>query len=123
HARRRFELRASRLQREEARKQAERQARSQRAPASTSTRAPGDDPIQAAIARVQAQKAAAADAALKKAKIAAAMSRAQLNKARCAFGDTPNAAQQLQLAALVQAQQQAQDELASLQAVRDDDRA
>ncbi|MBV6289028.1 RnfABCDGE type electron transport complex subunit B [Pseudomonas sp. MAFF 301350] len=123
HARRRFELRASRLQREEARKQAERLARSQRPVPSTSIPSPPDDPIKAAIARVQAQKAAAADSALKKAKIAAAMSRAQLNKARSAFGDTPNAVQQAQLADLLQAQQQAQAELESLQAMSDDGRA
>ena len=122
-ARRRFELRASRLQREETRKQAERLARGQRHLPATPAPAPGDDPVKAAIARVQAQKAAAADAALKKAKIAAAMSRAQLNKARSAFGDTPTATQQAQLAELLHTQQRAQAELESLQAASDDGRA
>lgn len=123
HARRRFEQRANRLQREEARKQAERIARSQRPTPSVTAATHTDDPIKAAIARVQAQKAAAADAALKKAKIAAAMSRAQLNKARSAFGDTPNAAQQAQLLQLQHEQQQAQAHLASLQALADAARA
>jgi len=116
HARRRFELRNSRLQREEARKQAERAARSQRsAISSTDQVVASDDPIKAAIERVKAQKAAAADAALKKAKITAAMSRAQLNKARNAFGDAPNDAQRAQLAELEQEAEQAQAHLQALQ--------
>lgn len=62
HARQRFERRNARLQREEQHKQAERAARAQRAtqPSETSL-----DPVQAAIERVRAQKAAA-DAAVKK---------------------------------------------------------
>ncbi|WP_411269349.1 RnfABCDGE type electron transport complex subunit B [Pseudomonas sp. 2] len=123
HARHRFEQRAQRLQREEARKQAERIARSQRPAPNAAAAVPADDPIKAAIARVQAQKAAAADAALKKAKIAAAMSRAQLTKARTAFGDSPSPAQQAQLADLQQAQQQTQAHLESLLAVSDAARA
>lgn len=121
HARRRFELRNSRLEREEARKQAERAARSQRTatPDAASAGAATDDPIKAAIERVKAQKAAAADAALKQAKIAAAMSRAQLSKARTAFGATPNDAQQAQLAELEQAAEQAQARLHSLQPATD----
>ncbi len=117
HARRRFELRNSRLQREEARKQAERAARSQRSAASNTPEhaVTSDDPIKAAIERVKAQKAAAADAALKKAKIAAAMSRAQLNKARSAFGESPNEAQLAQLAELEQEAEQAQAQLLALQ--------
>lgn len=116
-ARRRFELRNSRLQREEARKQAERAARSQRAASSNSVdqTIASDDPIKAAIERVKAQKAAAADAALKKAKIAAAMSRAQLQKARSAFGEAPNDAQRAQLAELEQEAEQAQAQLLALQ--------
>lgn len=117
HARRRFELRNSRLQREEVRKQTERAARSQRSAASNTPEhaVTSDDPIKAAIERVKAQKAAAADAALKKAKIAAAMSRAQLNKARSAFGTTPNATQLAQLAELEQEAEQAQAQLLALQ--------
>ncbi|MDD1015795.1 electron transport complex subunit RsxB [Pseudomonas sp. TNT2022 ID1025] len=116
-ARRRFEQRNLRLQRDEARKQAERLARSQRAapPSATPESAVVDDPIKAAIERVKAQKVAAADSALKQAKIAAAMSRAQLNKARTAFGDTPDPAQQAQLAELENAAQQAQARLQTLQ--------
>src|SRR5207253_1065467 len=74
HARHRFEQRNARLRREEEQKLAERHARAQQH-SEVSV-----DPVQAAIDRVQAQKAAAADAALKKAKIELAMSRAQLNK-------------------------------------------
>ncbi len=119
HARRRFELRNSRLQREEARKQAERAARSQRTASTSNSKdqaVANDDPIKAAIERVKAQKTAAADAALKKAKIAAAMSRAQLNKARSAFGETPNNAQRAQLAELEREADQAQGHLQALQA-------
>lgn len=116
HARRRFELRNSRLQREEAHKQAERAARSQRTASNGTDQAvASDDPIKAAIERVKAQKAAAADAALKKAKITAAMSRAQLNKARSAFGEAPNDAQRAQLAELEREAEQAQTHLQALQ--------
>lgn len=121
HARRRFEQRNNRLQREEARKQAERLARSQRAanPTAATPSAAVDDPIKAAIERVKAQKAAAADAALKQAKIAAAMSRAQLSKARAAFGDTPSETQQAQLAELEREAQQTQTHLQTLQPAAD----
>ncbi|MBM3107634.1 electron transport complex subunit RsxB [Pseudomonas sp. V1] len=116
HARRRFELRNSRLQNEEERKQAERAARTR--PATTSTSAAQStvnvDPIKAAIERVKAQKAAAADAALKKAKIAAAMSRAQLNKARSAFGEEPSDVQLAQLTELELEAEQAQATLMAL---------
>ncbi len=80
HARHRHEQRNARLQREEARRQAERMARSQRAASNPTASGDASDPIKAAIERVKAQKAAHNDAALKQAKIAAAMSRAQLNK-------------------------------------------
>lgn len=121
HARRRFELRNSRLQREEARKQAERTARSQRSAQTGSSDQPTatDDPIKAAIERVKAQKAAAADTALKQAKIAAAMSRAQLSKARAAFGASPSEAQQAQLAELEREAEQAQARLQALQPATD----
>ncbi|MBH3430483.1 electron transport complex subunit RsxB [Pseudomonas alkylphenolica] len=119
-ARRRFELRNSRLQREEARKQAERANRIQRPPAASNQTVVSDDPIKAAIERVKAQKAAAADAALKKAKIAAAMSRAQLSKARTAFGEAPNDAQRAQLAELELEAQTAQAHLQALQPVSAD---
>lgn len=117
HARRRHEQRNARLQRDEARRQAERLARNPRPAAPTagnSDAAP--DPIKAAIERVKAQKAASSDAALKQAKIAAAMSRAQLSKARSAFGNSPSEAQLDQLRTLEEAAEQAQRHLDALQA-------
>ncbi len=117
HSRYRYEQRNARLQRDEARKQAERLARSQRPAANATTETAIDDPIKAAIERVKAQKIAAADAALKQAKIAAAMSRAQLNKARTAFGETPSDAQHAQLLELERESHAAQAHLESLQAV------
>jgi electron transport complex protein RnfB len=60
------------------------------------------DPVQAALERVRAQKAANADAALKKAKVDLAMSRAQLNKSLKAFGHPPTFEQQSQLIVLQQ---------------------
>ncbi|SDB66528.1 electron transport complex protein RnfB [Pseudomonas sp. NFACC23-1] len=101
HARRRFEQRNARLRREEEQRQAERLARTQRAAqAQAQTQAPALDPVQAALERVRAQKAATADAALKKAKIDLAMSRAQLNKSLKAFGHPPTFEQQSQLIVL-----------------------
>lgn len=87
-ARRRFEQRNARLQREEAHKLAERLARAKRpAPAETSQ----EDTQQAAK-----------DAAIKKAKISVAMSRAQLHKSLKAFGHPPTFEQQCQLVVLQQ---------------------
>ncbi|MPQ70376.1 electron transport complex subunit RsxB [Pseudomonas sp. MWU12-2323] len=113
-ARRRFENRNARLHAEEQRKQAERLARTQRAaqPEPVAT-----NPVQDAIARIKAQKAEAADAALKKAKITLAMSRAQLNKSLKAFGHPPIAEQAAQLVLL-----QEQFEAAE-QALRDAEKA
>jgi len=112
HARRRFEQRNARLQREEQQKLAERQARAQRAaqPAETAL-----DPVQAALERVRAQKAANADAALKKAKIDVAMSRAQLHKSLIAFGHPPTFEQQSQLVILQQQFEAAEQALAQLE--------
>ncbi len=98
-ARRRFESRNARLRAEEQRKQAERLARTQRAGQPEPV---ASNPLQDAIARVKAQKAAAADATLKKAKIDLAMSRAQLNKSLKAFGHPPIAEQAAQLVLLQQ---------------------
>ncbi|SFL21470.1 electron transport complex subunit RsxB [Pseudomonas sp. NFACC46-3] len=101
HARRRFEQRNARLRREEEQRQAERLARTKRAAqAQAQTQDPALDPVQAALERVRAQKAATADAALKKAKIDLAMSRAQLNKSLKAFGHPPTFEQQSQLIVL-----------------------
>ncbi len=95
------ERRNARLHREEEQKLAERQARANRAALQQSD-APALDPIQAALERVRAQKAASADAALKKAKVDLAMSRAQLNKSLKAFGHPPTFEQQSQLIILQQ---------------------
>lgn len=114
HARHRHEQRNARLRREEARRQAQQLARQRGAAVSTPDSAALQDPIKAAIERVKAQKAANADATLKQAKIAAAMSRAQLSKARSAFGATPNDAQRAQLHALEAAAEQAQQRLDAL---------
>lgn len=179
--RERFEFRNARLAREEARRQAEREARAARAAqAQQNTAAAPQDAVQAAIERVKAQKAATPslsdqqkrlkieaamaqvalkkaeaqlevygtsdlqaqvaelraandkaqaalqaamaappaqvdEAALKQAKIAAAMSRAQLSKAEKAFGDSPTAEQQAQLAELRAAVEQAQQRLDAAQ--------
>ncbi|MGD8220700.1 electron transport complex subunit RsxB [Pseudomonas thivervalensis] len=99
HARHRFEQRNARLRREEEQRQAERLARTQRA-AQAKEQAQPLDPVQAALERVRAQKAATADAALKKAKVDLAMSRAQLNKSLKAFGHPPTFEQQSQLIVL-----------------------
>jgi len=114
HARQRFEQRNARLRREEEQKQAERLARVQRATQHSDAPA---NPVQAAIERVRAQKAAAADAALKKAKIDLAMSRAQLNKSLKAFGHPPTFEQQSQLILLQRQFEAAELALAHLESV------
>jgi len=112
HARQRFEQRNARLQREEQHKLAERQARAQKTVHPTEVTL---DPVQAALERVRAQKAASADAALKKAKIDLAMSRAQLNKSLKAFGHPPTFEQQSQLIVLQQQFEAAEQTLAQLE--------
>ena len=112
HARQRFERRNARLQREEQHKQAEREARAKRAAQSEVTTL---DPVQAALERVRAQKSAGADAALKKAKIDVAMSRAQLHKSLKAFGHPPTFEQQSQLIVLQQQFEVAEQALAKLE--------
>ncbi|EJM66674.1 electron transport complex, RnfABCDGE type, B subunit [Pseudomonas sp. GM50] len=112
HARRRFEQRNARLHREEEQKLAERQARAQRAVQPSEVTL---DPVQAALERVRAQKAANADAALKKAKVDLAMSRAQLNKSLKAFGHPPTFEQQSQLIVLQQQFDAAEQALAQLE--------
>ena len=100
-ARRRYEQRNARLQREEAHKLAERLARAKRS---------------APIAPVLADSAAAArDAAVKKAKITVAMSRAQLLKSLKAFGHPPTFEQQSQLIALQHQFEAAEQALAALE--------
>jgi len=113
HARRRFEQRNARLHREEEQKIAERQARAHRAVQQPEVATL--DPVQAALERVRAQKAANADAALKKAKIDVAMSRAQLNKSLKAFGHPPTFEQQSQLIVLQEQFDAAEQVLAQLE--------
>ena len=108
HARRRFEQRNARLRRDEERKQT-------RAKGPAITAETPDNPIHAAIERVRAQKAVAADAALKKAKIDLAMSRAQLHKTLKAFGHPPTFEQQTQLRLLAQQFEAAELALAHIQ--------
>lgn len=116
HARRRFEQRNARLRREEEQRQAERLARTQRAAqAQAQTQDPALDPVQAALERVRAQKAATADAALKKAKVDLAMSRAQLNKSLKAFGHPPTFEQQSQLIVLQRQFEAAEQALSQLE--------
>ncbi|MEZ1315512.1 electron transport complex subunit RsxB [Pseudomonas fluorescens] len=113
HARQRFERRNARLQREEAQRLAERQARAQRV--TQQAEAPALDPVQAALERVRAQKAAKADADLKKAKIDLAMSRTQLNRSLKAFGHPPTFEQQSQLIILQQQFEAAEHALLQLE--------
>jgi len=112
HARQRFERRNQRLLREDQQKQAEREARAARAAQPQVSTA---DPVQAALERVRAQKAANADAALKKAKVDVAMSRAQLHKSLKAFGHPPTFEQQSQLIVLQQQFEAAEQALAKLE--------
>ncbi|MDH2078271.1 electron transport complex subunit RsxB [Pseudomonas atacamensis] len=112
HARQRFERRNQRLLREEQQKQAEREARAARAAQPQVSTA---DPVQAALERVRAQKAANADAALKKTKVDVAMSRAQLHKSLKAFGHPPTFEQQSQLIVLQQQFEAAEQALAKLE--------
>jgi electron transport complex protein RnfB len=116
HARRRFELRNERLRREEQQRQAERLARAQRAQHPPTTIAEPLNPVQAALERIRAQKAAANDQALKKAKITLAMSRAQLNKSLKAFGHPPTREQQAQLVLLQREFEAAEQALNALEA-------
>ncbi|QXI27479.1 electron transport complex subunit RsxB [Pseudomonas vanderleydeniana] len=111
-ARRRYDRHNARLQGEEQRRNAERQARAAR-PAQADT-AP-TDPVKAALERVKAQKALDSDAALKKARINVAMSRAQLNKSLKAFGHPPTAEQAAQLVVLQQQFEIAEQALAGLE--------
>jgi len=112
HARQRFVRRNQRLLREEQQKQAEREARAARAAQPQVSTA---DPVQAALERVRTQKAANADAALKKAKVDVAMSRAQLHKSLKAFGHPPTFEQQSQLIVLQQQFEAAEQALAKLE--------
>ncbi|TWI53510.1 electron transport complex protein RnfB [Pseudomonas duriflava] len=94
----RYEARAARLSRDEQRKQAEREARLARVKIETTHTAPLD-PVQAAIARVKAQKSAVehSSADLKRLKINASMTQVALQKAekQLALHATEELAQQV----------------------------
>lgn len=104
-ARRRFEQRKARLQREEERKQLEQTQRS----------AQLSPPAKLATEQSNEQ-ANTDDAALKKAKVSLAMSRAQLHKSLKAFGHPPTRPQQAQLVALQHQLEIAESALAALEA-------
>ncbi|WP_411380957.1 electron transport complex subunit RsxB [Pseudomonas sp. MPB26] len=100
-ARRRFEQRNARLQREDAHKLAERLARAKRS-------------VPAAPMHLDAAQAAQ-EAAVKKAKVTVAMSRAQLHKSLKAFGHPPTFEQQSQLILLQRQFEAAEQALAALE--------
>ena len=97
-ARRRYEQRNARLQREEAQKIAERLARAKRS-----------------VPVLPVEVGTAQDATIKKAKITVAMSRAQLHKSLKAFGHPPTYEQQAQLIVLQQQYEAAEQALATLE--------
>ena len=99
-ARRRFEQRNARLQREEEHKLAERLARARRVVPEPPTQLDTHE--------------ATRDASIKKAKINVAMSRAQLHKSLKAFGHPPTFEQQSQLIVLQQQFEAAEQALAAL---------
>ncbi|KRP64382.1 electron transport complex subunit RsxB [Pseudomonas orientalis] len=100
-ARRRFEQRNARLQHEHACRLAERQARTKRI-----------EPV--AVAQADSHQAAQ-DAAIKRAKINVAMSRAQLHKSLKAFGHPPTFEQQSQLIVLQRQFEASEQALAALE--------
>ncbi|KPW33950.1 Iron-sulfur cluster-binding protein [Pseudomonas coronafaciens pv. atropurpurea] len=108
HARRRFDSRNARLRSEQQARLAERIARSQRME-SLREAAP-----RTAANTEQNQRPGAADEALKKARIALAMSRAQLNKSLKAFGHPPIAEQAAQLVTLQRHYEAAEQALQAL---------
>lgn len=104
HARRRFESRNARLQLAQQRRQAERLVRQNNSSVIGETASStADKPL------------SDNDHALKKARIAVAMSRAQLNKSLKAFGHPPIAEQAAQLVQLQKLYEAAEHELTSLQ--------
>jgi electron transport complex protein RnfB len=103
HARRRYESRNARLQLTQQRRQTDRLVRQQNL-TSHDTASPSADTVRSD-----------SDQALKKARIAVTMSRAQLNKSLKAFGHPPIAEQAARLAQLQQLYEAAERELASLQ--------
>ncbi|AHG39835.1 (4Fe-4S)-binding protein [Pseudomonas syringae CC1557] len=108
HARLRFESRNARLHREQQARLTERLARSKKTE-SIRNAAPGS-----VVKHVQANNAATPDEALKKARIALAMSRAQLNKSLKAFGHPPVAEQAARLVELQREYEAAEQALDTL---------
>ena len=108
HARLRFEARNARLHREQQTRLAERLARSQRVESAR------DNLPRSAVALARNDKPAGPDEALKKARIALAMSRAQLNKSLKAFGHPPIAEQAARLVELQREYEAAEKTLAAL---------
>ncbi len=108
HARLRFEARNARLHREQQTRLAERLARSQRVESAR------DNLPRSAVALARNDKPAGPDEALKKARIALAMSRAQLNKSLKAFGHPPIAEQAARLVELQREYEAAEQTLAAL---------
>ncbi|RMO87536.1 Iron-sulfur cluster-binding protein [Pseudomonas syringae pv. philadelphi] len=108
HARLRFESRNARLHREQQARVAERLARSKRAESIS------DTVVGSTVKRVQAHNPATPEDALKKAQIALAMSRAQLNKSLKAFGHPPVAEQAARLAELQREYEAAEQALEAL---------
>ncbi len=117
-ARRRFDNRKARLQRDVQRKQAARLVRqgatNRPAPAATTVAPDGPAPL-SAIERIKAQKASNSNAALKQAKIAVTMCRAQVNRTRQAYDSPPTFEQFARLQALQEALDTAEAHLAGLQ--------
>lgn len=103
-ARRRYEQRNARLQREEAHKLAERLARAKR-----------EVPVVPVVPVPADTAQTTRDAAVKKAKITVAMSRAQLHKSLKAFGHPPTFEQQSQLIVLQQQFEAAEQALEAVQ--------
>ncbi|RMR82045.1 electron transport complex subunit RsxB [Pseudomonas coronafaciens] len=108
HARMRFEARNARLHREQQKRLAERLARSQRVESAR------DVLPRSAVALARNDKPSGPDEALKKARIALAMSRAQLNKSLKAFGHPPIAEQAARLVELQREYEAAEQTLAAL---------
>jgi electron transport complex protein RnfB len=112
HARHRFEARNARLRHEEQQRHAERVARAQMPALQPDTL---ESPLQSAIEGIRTQKLATNEDALKKARSAVAMSRAQLNKSLKAFGHPPIAEQAAQLVEMQKEFEAAEQALADLQ--------
>ncbi|QQQ49434.1 electron transport complex subunit RsxB [Pseudomonas syringae] len=108
HARMRFEARNARLHREQQKRLTERLARSQRVESAR------DVLPRSAVALARNDKPAGPDEAVKKAQIALAMSRAQLNKSLKAFGHPPIAEQAARLVELQREYEAAEQTLAAL---------